>query len=129
MPRPGFWRAAALAAACLVAPGCSDSAIAPADSAAAHELLGQVLAAWKDGKSIDSLTTADPAITVSDYRWKDGYLLDRYEIDAGDRNQGADLIIKATLHQRDPKGKTRKETAVYSVGIGSQRVVVRNEEM
>jgi len=122
-------QAAALAAACLVAPGCSTSAITPADANSARELLGQVLTSWKDGKSIESLTTDDPTVTVSDYRWKNGYRLDRYEIDPGDRHQGADLIIRATLHQRDPRGKASKETAVYAVGLGSQRIVVRNEEL
>ena len=58
---------AGLSAAACVSPGCGSGPPRPADPVAAREALERTLAAWKEGKTPESLKDAEPPIVVSDH--------------------------------------------------------------
>jgi hypothetical protein len=112
----------------LLALGCGPTAPTVADPATAREALHRALDAWKEGRTADSLRSASPSIVVSDDRWRDGFHLERFDVDPSDRQLGYEMRVRVTLWLRDPKGKTVKQTSEYAVGTGSPYTIVRDEE-
>jgi hypothetical protein len=116
-----------------VLPGCGSGPPKPADPAAAREALDRALTAWKEGRSAESLQSADPPIVVSDHTWSNGARLVKYEIAPGDRRAGADQSFQVVLWIEDSKaqgkgkdkGKERQEKTEYNVGTNPILTVVR----
>src|SRR3954469_15446902 len=79
------------------ATGCGPGPPTPAEPAAAREALERALAAWKEGKSAESLKGDDPPIVVSDHVWSKGPPLVKYEIEKGDRRAGANQRFQVVL--------------------------------
>lgn len=123
--RLGAWVVLALMTA--FATGCWSSTPAPADPDAARAALDRALSAWKDGEAPDTLQDESPSLVVADHHWRGGYQLERFEIDPDDREEGYNRMIRATLWQRGPSGKTLHETVEYAVGIGSPITIQRDD--
>lgn len=123
-PRP---RLAAFALALALAAGCAPPPPQPADPEAARRALDRALTAWAAGKGPDALRDEDPPLIASDHRWREGYRLERFAIEPGDRPQGANRMIRATLWERDPRGRPARETVEYTVGTGSPLTVHRDD--
>ena len=115
-----WWPVLALGA--LVPLGCAETRPQPADPGRAREALRQVLDAWQKGEPL----SAQP-VTVGDRRWQGGYRLLRYEV-GEDRPAGYDLQCRVALTLRDPRGRTVRERALYSVSTHPGLVVVRADE-
>jgi hypothetical protein len=98
--------------------GCGSSSPRPADPAAARDALDRALTAWKDGKTSESLKETDPPIVVSDHLWKNGSRLMKYQIEPGDRSQGADQVFRVVLwlEAQKAKSKEKQEKTEYRVG-------------
>jgi hypothetical protein len=116
---------AVIALSCVA--GCGSGPPKPADPAAARDALDRALVAWKDGKSVESLKDADPPIVVSDHLWKNGSRLVKYQIEPGDRREGADQIFRVVLwlENEKAKGKEKEEKTEYTVGTNPILTVVR----
>jgi hypothetical protein len=117
--------AAAIATAALA--GCGSGPPKPADPAAARDALDRALAAWKDGKSAESLKESNPPIVVSDHLWLNGSRLVRYQIEPSDRPEGADQVFRVVLWvvNEKTKGKEKQEKTEYTVGTNPILTVVR----
>jgi hypothetical protein len=97
----------------------------PPDADAAHAALRTVLDAWKHGDTPDDLGQAQPPIHVSDWRWRSGVKLARYEIDEHDRLLGPTLRCSVRLWIDAGKGKTIPEKVEYNVGTNPALTVSR----
>jgi hypothetical protein len=113
--------AAVLAAALLL--GCGGST--PADPDLARATLTAALDAWRDGRTIDEVSSGSPPITVADPAWKAGFKLSRYEVASNTRPVGFDLRMPVKLWLEDPKGKPVEESAKYTVSVQPARTVIR----
>jgi hypothetical protein len=111
--------------ALVVLGGCGSNPPPPADAEAAHTALRTALDAWKHGDTPDSLTEAQPPIHVSDWKWRTGVKLVRYEIAERDRAYGNDLRCSVELWIDSGKGKTVPEKAEYTVGTNPALTVSR----
>lgn len=122
--RPGL---GVLATALLaIAPsGCGPGAAHPADQEAAREALRTALDAWKKGDPPDSLAQARPPIRVSDWRWRSGVKLVRYQIDERDQAIGAERRCPVHLWIDNGAGKAIQETTAYSVATHPALTVSR----
>jgi hypothetical protein len=109
--------------------GCGGQAVPEPDPAVAREALNRMLVAWKDGQSPDSLESGSPSLVVADYRWRDGYRLERYEIESDDGPRGSNLKVRVKCWMRDPRGKAVSETAGYAIGTGSPLTIIRDNEL
>jgi hypothetical protein len=99
----------------------------PANADAARVALQTALDAWQRGDSFDSLGTSQPPIYVTDWKWRSGAKLVRYEITSSDRPLGADLRcpVKLWIDRGKGKGKPVSETAEYNVGTHPALTVAR----
>jgi hypothetical protein len=104
--------------------GCSEVPQA-ADADAARVALHSALDAWQRGDSFDSLGSAQPPIYVTDWKWRSGAKLARYEINTGDRALGADLRCPVQLWIDKGKGKPVREIAEYNVTTHPALTVAR----
>lgn len=115
---------------CLVCCACGGERVVPGpDPSAGRQALERMLAAWKGGESSGSLEAGSPSIVVADYRWRDGYRLERYEIEPDGGPRGPNLKLRVKCWLRDPRGKAVKETAAYAVGTGSPLTIIRDNEL
>jgi hypothetical protein len=105
--------------------GCGPVAPQPADHEAARDALRTALDAWKKGDPPDSLAQAQPPIHVSDWRWRSGVKLVRYQIDEGDQTTGAERRCPVQLWIDAGAGKTIQETTVYGVATHPALTVSR----
>jgi hypothetical protein len=122
----GNWRALVAAAPVLLAvSGCSEVPPPAADPDAARGALHAALDAWQRGDSFGSLGTAQPPIYVTDWKWRAGAKLVRYEIATIDRPLGADLRCPVQLWIDKGKGKPVRETAEYNVATHPALTVAR----
>jgi hypothetical protein len=108
----------------IVLGGCG-STPPPPDADAAHAALRTALDAWKHGDTPDALSQAQPPIQVSDWRWRTGVKLVRYEIAERDRAYGHDLRCSVQLWIDAGKGKTVPEKVEYAVGTNPALTVSR----
>jgi hypothetical protein len=106
--------------------GCGSGAAQPADPDAARAALLSALDAWKKGEPPESLGSAQPPIQVSDWRWRSGAKLVRYEIAQRDRAVGADLRCPVELWIDAGRGKTSRELAEYNVSTHPALTVSRS---
>jgi hypothetical protein len=111
--------------ALMVLGGCGSNPPPPADAEAAHTALRTALDAWKHGDAPDSLRQAQPPIQVSDWRWRTGVKLVRYEIAERDLAYGNDLRCSVQLWIDSGKGKTIPEKVEYTVGTNPALTVSR----
>jgi hypothetical protein len=107
--------------------GCAKSH-PKADADTARETLRTVLAAWKKGDSIDALHGRSPSIYVTDFQWRGRFALLNYEVSPKDQLLGPHLRCQVDLSLRNPKGKTVKKKATYSVGTNGELTVVREDD-
>jgi hypothetical protein len=114
-------------AAALVLSGCSKSR-PRANPDVARETLRVALDAWKEGQPADVLKDRDPPIHVADFEWRGGFTLLDYEVAAKDQLFGSDLRCQVQLSLRNPKGKTLKKKATYSVGTNNALTIVREDD-
>ena len=113
--------------------GCGSGPPRPADPTVARQTLEHALSAWKEGKTADSLKGESPPIVVSDYAWRNGVRLVRYEIAPDDRGAGADRSFHVVLwlegEKAGPrprnKGKDQGKKVEYNVGTDPILTVVR----
>jgi hypothetical protein len=106
--------------------GCGSGATPPADPDAARAALQSALDAWKRGDPPESLGNAQPPIQVSDWRWRSGAKLVRYEIEQRDRPVGADLRCPVQLWIENSRGKPAREVAEYNVSTHPALTVSRS---
>jgi hypothetical protein len=109
----------------MVLGGCGSGTPPTADPDAARAAIRTALDAWKHGDAPDALSQAQPPIQVSDWRWRSGLKLVRYEIDEHDRVLGPDLRCSVRLWIDDAKGKTVPEKVEYNVGTNPGLTVSR----
>jgi hypothetical protein len=105
--------------------GCGSNPPPPPDPDQARTALRTVLDAWKHGDAPDALSQARPPIHVSDWRWRSGVRLTRYEIDEQDRRLGPYLRCSVRLWTDPGKGKTIPEKAEYDVATSPALTVRR----
>jgi len=115
----------AMALLAIAPSGCGPGAAQPADQEAARNALRTALDAWKKGDPLDSLAQAQPPIHVSDWRWKSGAKLVRYEVDDRDQAVGAERRWPVKLWIDGGTGKTIHETTAYSVATHPALTVSR----
>jgi hypothetical protein len=106
--------------------GCGSGAPQPAQPDAARAALQSALEAWKRGDPPEALGKAEPPIQVSDWRWRSGAKLVRFEIAERDRAIGADLRCPVQLWIDLGRGKTTREMAEYNVGTQPTLTVARS---
>ena len=104
-------------------PGCGGPVAADPDRARAT--LTFALDAWRDGRTIDEMTSGSPPIVVADPAWKAGFKLSRYQVADTTRVAGFDLKIPVELWLQDPKGKAVQEKVKYTVGVHPAQTVIR----
>lgn len=117
--------ATAISIAAISSGGCGSGPPPPADREAARDALRSALDAWRQGQPSDALSRAQPPIYVSDWRWRSGAKLLRYEIDEHDRAIGADRRWPVRLWIDNGRGKTVREPAAYNVGTHPAVTVAR----
>jgi hypothetical protein len=105
--------------------GCGSNPPSPPDADAAHAALRTALDAWKNGDSLDALGTAQPPILVSDWRWRTGVKLVRYEIAERDRAYGHGLRCPVQLWIDTGKKKNLQEKVEYDVATNPALTVSR----
>jgi hypothetical protein len=99
-----------------------------ADPDVARETLLVALDAWKKGQPAEALKDRTPPIHVADFEWRGGFTLLDYEVSAKDQPFGSDLRCQVQLSLRNPKGKTMKKKATYSVGTNNALTIVREDD-
>jgi hypothetical protein len=104
--------------------GCGQ--LKPADPDQARETLSLVLNAWRDGRSMDDVTSGSPPVTVADPSWKAGYKLTGYQVSESSKTVGFDLNIPVELSLQDPAGKAVREKVKYTVSVQPARTVIRS---
>jgi hypothetical protein len=97
----------------------------PADPDQARATLTLALDAWRDGRTIDEVSTGSPPIIVADPLWKAGFKLARYQVAETTRAAGFDVKIPVELWLQDPQGKAVQEKVKYTVSTQPSRTVVR----
>jgi hypothetical protein len=107
--------------------GCGSPLPPETDSARGREALKTVLDTWANGGTPDDLKKGSPAIVAYDPDWEAGLKLRKYEIDPADQRMGVDLLVKVTLSLDRPGGKTADKTVNFTVAIGQQTVVLRQQ--
>ncbi len=85
--------------------GCGG--LKPTDPDQARETLSLALNAWRDGRSMDDVTTGSPPITVADPSWKAGYKLTGYQVSEATKTVGFDLNIPVELDSPGSPGQGR----------------------
>lgn len=116
-----------LMAVCVPNSGCSGSG--NADSVRpdlAKDTLVSVLNSWKEGKPIESLQKASPAIVVQDVDWTAGAKLSGYELLSSGEAIGANLSIEVKLDLVDAEGKTETKQVWYLAGTDPVLTVFRD---
>ena len=133
----GLCRLLAVAGLSAVLVGCGSGPPKPADPVAAREALERTLAAWKEGKTPESLKNGDLPIVASDHAWANEHRLIKYRIKPGDRRAGADHSFQVLLWTDETnatnktakkgknKGKDGEEKVEYYVGTNPILTVVR----
>jgi hypothetical protein len=117
--------ALAMALAAIAPGGCGSGAPQPAERDAARDALRAALDAWKKGESPDALTRARPPVYVSDWRWRSGVKLVRYEIDERDHALGAERRCPVQIWIDAGKGRMVSESIAYNVGTLPALTVAR----
>ena len=97
----------------------------PADPDRARATLTLALDAWRDGRTIDDVTTGSPPIIVADPEWRAGFKLSRYQVAETTRPAGFDLQMPVQLWLEDPKGKAVEHKVKYTVSVQPSRTVMR----
>jgi hypothetical protein len=106
--------------------GCGSATPQGADQDAARAALQTALDAWKRGDTPDALSKAEPPIQVSEWQWRSGAKLVRYEIAKGDRPVGADLRCPVQLWFEGARGKAARESTEYNVSTHPALTVSRS---
>jgi hypothetical protein len=109
-----------------VSSGCGPGERQPADPDAARAALRSALDAWKRGDLPESLGKTEPPVHVSDWRWRSGAKLVRYEIAERGRPIGADLRCPVQLWIDNGRGKATRELAEYNVSTHPALAVARS---
>ena len=107
--------------------GCARSK-PKADPDVARETLRVALDSWKKGQSADALTEHSPPILITDHEWRGGFTLLEYDVSPKDQLFGPHLRCQVQLSLQNPKGKTLKKKATYSVGTSRGLTVVREDD-
>ncbi|MCI0357505.1 MAG: hypothetical protein L0211_03345 [Planctomycetaceae bacterium] len=105
------WGCAALA-------GCGGRNYTPpaaADPATARSALEKALDCWRLRITPDELAQAEPAITVSDYDWRDGRRLVEFQILAGEQALGTSVHWPVRLKVVQVSGREQWLDATYIV--------------
>jgi hypothetical protein len=110
--------------ALVIIAGCGQ--LKPADPNQARETLSLALNAWRDGRSVDEITSGNPPITVADPSWKAGFKLTSYQLSEATKSSGFDLNIPVELSLVDPKGNAVREKVKYTVSVQPARTVIRS---
>jgi hypothetical protein len=108
-------RIAVLVAATAVLVGCTPGPkkAGPVVPDQARAALKTTLDAWKDGKAIDSLKSAEPSIVAQDMDWLAGKKLTSYEVLGDGVAQDANLRIDVNLTL---EGSATPKKVAYIVG-------------
>lgn len=106
--------------------GCGSSA-APtaADPGRARQTLDRTLDAWRDGRSVEAMRAASPAVVVSDFRWERGDALKKYQVEGEGTPSGAERVFNVKLWIADARSKETVEQVRYRVGTDPVRTVFR----
>lgn len=108
--------------------GCGSSGSAPGlDEAVAKNSLTQVLDAWKQGQTPETLQQASPSIIAVDFQWQAGQRLVRYQVLEPSTNDGSNLHVRVELELEDGAGVRSKQTTKYTVGT-SPKITVFSQE-
>lgn len=107
--------------------GCERPLPPETDLAQGRAALKTVLDTWASGGSPGDLKKASPAIIAYDPDWEAGQRLKKYEIDPTDRRMGVDLLVKVTLSLAGPGAKTADKQVNFTVAIGKETVVLRQQ--
>jgi hypothetical protein len=107
--------------------GCGSPLPPETDPAQGRQALKTVLDTWANGGTPDDLKKGSPAIVAYDPDWEAGLKLRKYEIDPADQRMGVDLLVKVTLSLDRPGNKTTDKNVNFTVAIGQQTVVLRQQ--
>jgi hypothetical protein len=117
-----------LAGSLIILSGCGAGGAAErADPAQAQDALHAVLDAWKAGEKPEDLEKRTPPIHVKDLDWAGGFKLVGYQADAAGKLAGYDMTYPVVLEMENPKGKSVKKNAVYTVTTRPELLVSRQE--
>lgn len=109
---------AAMFAAMLLLPfasGCTTDRVPASDPELARELLSQVLANWKAGRSVDELRESTPPIFVSDDLWQPSFELQEFTILGPGERYGTNVRLRAKLRGVGEKNKSVETEVRYLV--------------
>jgi hypothetical protein len=121
---PPLWLAGSL----IFLSGCGTGGTAePADPAKAQEALHTVLDAWKSGEKLEDIEKRTPPIHVKDLDWAGGFKLTGYKASAEGKPAGYDMTYPVVLELQDPKGKSVKKNAVYTITTRPELLITRQE--
>jgi hypothetical protein len=109
----------------LCAAGCGGSQPAAADPQQARNTLVQVLDAWKNGETADSLKQLDPAVHANDPDWRANKQLLKYEI-GSEHAHGNSWSCQVVLTIQDSTGSKRDQQVSYTIDTAPELVVVRD---
>jgi hypothetical protein len=107
--------------------GCSDPLPPQTDATKGREAIKIVLDTWVQGGKPEDLKKASPPIVAYDPDWEAGHKLTKYEIDPADKRMGVDLLLKVKLSLSRADGKAQDKTVNFTVAIGSETVVLRQQ--
>ncbi len=91
----------------------------------AKKILEEVLTSWKSGGSIEDWPTHQPSVIVQDMDWKNGALLQDFEIIGDGEAVDANLHCQVKLKLQLPNKSKSEKTVTYLVGTSPVVTVFR----
>ena len=124
MPRRHSPLAALALLGALLAAGCGKELPPAVDTGDAGRQLDAALAAWKDGKSHESLAAGEPPVIFNEPLWKEGAKLVAYELgEVTLHGRQGRCTAKLTLRGKDGRQYERK--IGYQIDTVPRVVIVR----
>jgi hypothetical protein len=109
--------------------GCGSHGSAPAlDTDVAQTSLTTFLDAWKNGRTVESLSEDSPEIIAGDHRWKSAMRLRSYQVLPETTNDGSNLHVPVELELEDSSGELTTEQVTYIVGTRPKITVFALEQ-
>ena len=96
--------------------GCSSApSVSNSDPSKAKEIAKTILDAWKNGETMESLKQKSPPMFAMIDLWKDGCVLNSYEIIGEGEMLGPNVRFQVRFNCQDKSGKKVDKTIKYLV--------------
>ncbi len=91
----------------------------------ARQVLEDVLLSWKEGEPMDKWQQRQPPVVVQDMDWKNGAILESFEIKGAGEAIDANLHCQVKLKLQMPNNTKSEKTVTYLVGTSPVVTVFR----